>query len=93
MPFISFGKCKRKNIFIISSIILSYLIYQTQLTSSFFYECRDYDTPPFLPLYLSFSFLGSFLIGGILYIIIEKKIKMKNQIKLKVKIKQRKILI
>ena len=83
MPFISFGKCKRKNIFIISSIILSYLIYQTQLTSSFFYECRDYDTPPFLPLYLSFSFLGSFLIGGILYIIIEKKNKNEKSNKIK----------
>lgn len=78
MAFISFGKCKKKNIFIIISIISSYFIFQTEYYSAFYYDCHNYDSPHLFSLYLSFSFLSSFIIGGIIYIIIERNIKKDN---------------
>lgn len=78
MTFISFGKWKKKNFFIISSIILSYLIYQFEYYSSFYYDCLNFNTPHLFALYFSFTSLGNILFGGILYIIIEKKSKTNN---------------
>ena len=75
MSFISFGKCKKKNIFIISSIILSYIIYEMEYYCSFYYDVKGIDTPQLFSLYLSFSFFGSICFGGIIYNIIENKFK------------------
>ena len=71
MAFISFGKCKKKIIYIIISIILYYIICQTEYYSEFYFECHGLNSPHLFSLYFSFSFLGSFLIGGILFFLIE----------------------
>ena len=71
MAFISFGKCKKKNIYIIISIILYYIICQTEYYSEFYFECHGFNTPHLFSLYFSFSFLGSLLIGGIIFFLIE----------------------
>ena len=71
MAFISFGKCKKKNIYIIISIILSYLIFQTEYYSEFYFDCKGYNSPRLFSLYFSFSFFGSLLTGLILFFLIE----------------------
>ena len=75
MAFISFGKWKKKNIFIIISIILSYSIFQSEYYSGFYYDCKDKNSPHLFSLYLSFSFLGCILLGGIFFFKFEYNIK------------------
>ena len=75
MSFISCGECKKKNIFIVVSIIFCYLIFQTEYYSSLYYDCHGLDTPQLFSLYFTFTFLGSILFGGLFYIIIENNLR------------------
>ena len=90
MAFISFGKCKKKNIYIIISIILSYLIFQTEYYSEFYFDCKGYNSPRLFSLYFSFSFFGSLLTGLILFFLIEYNNKKSKEDENKKEIKNKK---
>jgi hypothetical protein len=69
MAFISFGKCRKKIIFPIISIIISYLIFNIEYYSGFFFDLNKFNSPKLYSLYFSFSFLGCFIYGGIFLLI------------------------
>ena len=75
MGFISFRKFKKKNIFIIASILLSYFMFQSEYYSDFFYSCQNLNSPNVFSLYFSLMFLGCFIFGGNYYFLFERNEK------------------
>ena len=69
MAYISFGKCRKKMIFPIISIIISHLIFNIEYYSAFFFDLKKFNSPKLYSLYFSFSFLGCFIYGGIFLLI------------------------
>ena len=75
MGFISFRKFKKKNIFVFASILLSYLMFQSEYYSEFSYDCKNLNSPNLFSLYFSFMFLGCFIFGGNYYFLFERNVK------------------
>lgn len=72
MACISIGKIKKKIIFPISSILLSYIILNLEYFSGYFFDFKKVNSPNLYSLYFSFSFLGCFVFGGIFYCILKR---------------------
>ena len=84
MACISFGKFKKKIIFPISSILLSYIILNLEYFSQYFFDFKKVNSPNLYSLYFSFSFLGCFIFGGIFYCILRKNTRSKSRIEDKI---------
>ena len=69
MALISFGTVKKKIFFPIVSIIISYVLFNVEYFSGYFFDFRKNNSPKLYSLYFSFSFLGCFIFGGILLFI------------------------